>query len=1027
MGMNQFKKFNNIFGWVVFGIATIVYFLTIEPTVSWWDPGEHISTAYKLMIGHPPGAPTFGMIGRIFSLFALGDTTKVALMINAMLALSSSFTILFLFWIITRLARKLIPAKDELTRSQMWSVIAAGFIGSMAFTFSDSFWFSAVEANLFGMSLLCTSVVVWAILKWESEADKRYHLRWIIFIAFVIGLSIGVHLLNILTIPALALVYYFRKYKSSPRGILLTLLISILLLAAVMYVIIPDIPQLAGKFELLLVNGMGLPFNSGIIFYCFLAIGLIVWGLMYSQRKKKVLLNTIILGFTFLLIGYASFLMLVIRSNTGTPINFGAPKDPLSLVSFLNREQYGTWPTLYGNYYTAPVVGYKDGTPVYKKDYKKGKYVVIDDQKETIPVYDPRFTGIFPRMWCSDADRRGASAFYREWGGPGREVEATDEEGRPKMLSRPTLGENLRFFFNYQVGWMYLRYLMWNFSGRQNDVQGYGDNINGNWLTGIPYIDNIRLGHPQVDLPARLQHKGMSKYFMLPFLLGLLGFFYQLKKDYKGNMVVILLFLMTGIAIVVFLNQKPFEPRERDYSYAASFMAFAIWIGLGVMFLIDWVQKHIKSKELTTVIILSLLTTILVPGIMAQQNWESHDRSGKYAARDFGRNYLVPCDTQGILFTNGDNDTYPLWYNQEVEGVKTDVRNVNLELAGGSWYINQLYNKNYGSEPLPVSLASDQYQQGTNDAIAYKDAGIKGAVELEDFIEFVKSSDPRTFVTLENGRSLKFFPSKKIKITVDTAACFRNGLVPAYLRKQMVDTLYWTITSNVLYKNDLLLLDLIATNHWKRPLYFSAPYSVAKACDIDQYCFMEGWVYKFMPVKADSADYIKGLGGIDGPGSYDILMNKCKWGNLNDPGVYVDPESRQNIQRFRQNILRITQWMINHGQPDKAKALLELNIKYFPYTKFVPETYDISFVDTYYQVGETAKANALAKQMVRCYEEDLHYYHSYSPQSRENFQEDIKTAFAVLQKLNLIATQYEQVKLAAEIETVLNQRMNDFR
>jgi MFS family permease len=1024
--MKQFNKLNNYVGWIVFAIATIVYFLTIEPTVSWWDPGEHISTAYKLQIGHPPGAPTFGMIGRLFSLFAMGNVTKVALMINAMLALSSSFTILFLFWIITRLAQKMITIKDEMTTGQMWSVIAAGFVGALAFTFSDSFWFSAVEANLFGMSLLCTSVVVWAILKWEAEADQKYHYRWILLIAFVIGLSIGVHLLNILTIPALALVFYFKKFKASPRGIIITLLGSVVILGIIMYVLIPGVPQMAGKFELFFVNTIGLPFNSGIIIYSIVLIGLVVWGLIYTQRHKRVVLNTIILSFTLLLIGYSSFMMLVIRSNAGTPINFGAPKDPLSLVSFLNREQYGTWPVLYGNYYTAPVVGYSASNPVYKKDFKKGNYVVIDDQKEAIPVYDPRFTGFFPRMWCTDQDRPGASAFYKDWGGPGVPITATNQEGNPETLMRPTFGENLKFFFNYQVGWMYMRYLMWNFSGRQNNSQGMGDNLKGNWITGIPFIDNNRLGHPQTNLPERMKDNGMAKYFMLPFLLGLLGFYFQMKKDYKNNIVVILLFLMTGIAIVIFLNQKPYEPRERDYSYAASFMAFAIWVGLGVLCLIDWLQKTLKSKEIPAVIIVGVLTTILVPGIMAQQNWKSHDRSGKYAARDIGLDYLVSCDKQGILFTNGDNDTYPLWYNQEVEGVKTDVRNVNLELAGGPWYIQQLYNKNYESDPLPIALAPDQYQQGTNDYVPFNDMGVKGAVELKDVIDFIKSSDPRTFATMDNGRVFKFFPSKQIKITVDTAACFRNGIVPAYLRKKMVDTIYFTIKSNVLYKNDLILLDLIASNNFKRPLYFSAPYSVAKACNIVPYCFQEGWVYKFMPVKADSADYSPELGGVDGPGSYDILMNKCKWGNLNDPKVFVDPESKNNIGRFKQNVLRTAQWMIRKGEIQKVKNLLALNDKYFPYSKFVPEIYDLSFVDLYFQVGQNDKANALLNRMLTCYKADLNYYHSYSAQRRVALQEDIRNAFGVLQQLNMIATKYKEPKVANDIETYLNQKVKEF-
>ena len=1024
--MKQFNKLNNYVGWIAFAIATIVYFLTIEPTVSWWDPGEHISTAYKLQIGHPPGAPTFGLIGRLFSLFALGNTSRVALMINAMLALSSSFTILFLFWIITRLGQKLIAVKDEMTTGQTWSIIAAGFVGAMTFTFSDSFWFSAVEANLFGMSLLCTAVVVWAILKWEAEADKPSHLRWILLIAFVIGLSIGVHLLNILTIPALALVFYFKKFKTSTRGIIVTLMTSVVLLGLIMYVLIPGVPQMAGKFELFFVNTIGLPFNSGIILYCLLLIGLVIWGLLYTMHHKRVVLNTIILAFTFLLIGYSSFMMLVIRSNAGTPINFGAPKDPLSLVSFLNREQYGTWPLLYGNYYSAPVVGYQNGTPVYKKDFNKHSYVVIDDQKESIPEYDPRFTSFFPRMWATDSDRPGTTAFYKEWGGPGQPISVTNQEGNPETLMRPTFGENLKFFFNYQVGWMYMRYLMWNFSGRQNDQQGFGDFTKGNWITGIPFIDNNRLGHPQTGLPERMKDNGMAKYFMLPFILGLLGFYFQMKKDYKNNIVVILLFLMTGLAIVVFLNQKPYEPRERDYSYAASFMAFAIWVGLGVLCLIDWMQKYFKTKEIPAVIVVGVLTTLLVPGIMAQQNWRSHDRSGKYAARDFGQNYLVSCDKQGILFTNGDNDTYPIWYNQEVEGVKTDVRNVNLELAGGPWYINQLYNKNYESDPLPITLSPDQYQQGTNDAVPYNDMGIKGAVELKDIIDFIKSSDPRTSATMDNGKVYKIFPSKVIKMTVDTAACFRNGIVPAYLRKKMVDTIYWTIKSNVLYKNDLIMLDLIATNNWKRPLYFVAPYSVAKVCDMDKYCFQEGWVYKFMPVKIDTADYFNGLGGVDGPGSYDILMNKCKWGNLNDPKVFVDPESRNNIQRFKQSVMRTAQWMVRNGDMKKAKDLLGLNEKYFPNSKFVPETYDLAFVELYFQVGQRTEAKGLINRIMKCYMDDLNYYHSYSSQRRGAFQEEIRTSFAVLQQLNMYATKYNEPNMAADIEKTLTQTVKKF-
>jgi hypothetical protein len=635
--MTQFRKLNNIFGWFTFLIASAVYLLTIEPTASWWDCGEYISTAFKLQVGHPPGAPLFQMIGRFFSLLAFGDVTKVAMMVNAMSALSSSFTILFLFWTIVLFAKKMVPVEGEENKTGMYTVFAAAFIGSMAYTFSDTFWFSAVEGEVYAMSSFFTAISFWAILKWEEVADEKHSYRWLVFIAFLMGLAIGVHLLNLLVIPATCMVYYYKKSKNPTKlGMLLTFVLSIIILAFVMFIIIPYTVELSGKFELLFVNGLGMPFNTGTIVYFLLLIGLIIFGLYFTRKKGEIALNTILLSFTFILIGYSSFLMLVIRANANPPINENAPKDAVGLLSYLNREQYGDFPIFYGQYYTAPISDYADGKPVYQRDDASGKYIVIDERKGTQPVWDKRFTTIFPRMWSTQ--RKGAAEFYQKWGGPGVPIEITGPDGKQETRNRPTFGENLKFFFTYQIGHMYIRYFMWNFVGRQNDVQGFGSIEDGNWISGIPFLDQARLGHDQTNLPDSKQSRASNKYYFLPLLLGLIGLFFHIRKDYKSTMIIGLLFLMTGLAIVVYLNQQPYEPRERDYAYAASFYAFAIWIGLGIIPLVEALRK--KAGGMVSVGVVFLLSLILVPGIMAKENWDDHDRSGKYACRDFAANYM---------------------------------------------------------------------------------------------------------------------------------------------------------------------------------------------------------------------------------------------------------------------------------------------------------------------------------------------------------------------------------------------------
>ena len=920
--MENYNKLNRLIGWLVFLIATITYFLTLEPTASWWDCGEYIATAYKLQVGHPPGAPLFQLLGRFFSLFAFGDTSKVAMMVNAMSALSSSFTILFLFWTITMLARKLVVPAGEMSKANMFSILGSGVVGALAFTFSDSFWFSAAEGEVYAMSSFFTAITFWAILRWELVADQKHADRWIILIAFLVGLSIGVHMLNLLAIPAIAFVYYFKKYKATTKGALITVAISMALLSIIMYIIIPGIVSLSTSFELFFVNSIGMPFNSGTMIYFVLLIGLIILGLRLSIKYKRVLLNTVVLSFVFILIGYSSFFLLIIRSNEKTPINENSPEDAISLLSYLNREQYGSWPIFHGQYYTAPAVDYDDGNPLYIKDRKAGKYIITDKRAGTIPVYDKRFTTIFPRMWS--AQKPEHKRMYNQYLNNSRTINV---DGEP--IVKPSFGDNLGFFFDYQLGHMYLRYFMWNFVGRQNDIEAQPGPKNGNWLSGIGFIDNARLG-PQNNLPESMQNAAHNKFYFLPLLLGLFGLFFHLNRSKKDTLVVALLFFMTGFAIVLYLNQYPYQPRERDYAYAGSFYAFAIWIGLGVMGLYEGLKKLYGENYIAAAGI-GTACLVLVPGIMAQQGWDDHDRSGKYTARDFGMNYMVSCDPDAVLITNGDNDTFPLWYVQEVEDFRTDVRVVNYMLSSGYWYVHQLGRKIYDSEPLPFTLNPDQYEKGRNQYIMYVDRGIKGYTEVSDLIDFIASEDERTKLPLTTGEKINYMPTKKLRLTVDSAKCVQNGIVPPELAHLIVPYIEWEVRQNALYKNDLMLLDFLASNNWERPLYFANPSSLEKVLDIDQYCHLEGNVYKFMPVKA--TDYIPGLGGVHADKSYDIIMNDFSWGNLNDPSVTVDRESYRHARILKQNFLRIAQALMNQNKPDMAADILDTCLFYFPSDK----------------------------------------------------------------------------------------------
>ena len=1019
--MKNYKTVNNIVGWAVFAIATLVYFLTLEPTASWWDCGEYIATAYKLQVGHPPGAPLFQLLGRFFTLFAFGNVENVALMINIMSALSSSFTILFLFWSITMLAKKLYikSADDVMSKGDAWAVLGAGVVGALAYAFSDSFWFSAVEGEVYAMSSFLTAVVFWAILRWEEVADHRHGYRWILLIAFIIGLSIGVHLLNLLAIPAIVYVYYYKKYKFSYKGFITAGILSILILAIIMYIIIPGIVELAGKFELFFINTVGLPFNSGTIIYFLIILALIVGGLYYSRKNGKVILNTAILALTLILIGYSSFFILVIRANANPPINENDPKDAISLLSYLNREQYGTWPLFAGRYYNAPAIDSEDGNPVYTKDTEKGKYVVIDDRRGTKPIYDERFTTIFPRMWSSS--KPAHISLYKQYGGSkGTPVRVQKGDGSSEVMFKPTFGENLKFFFTYQIDHMYLRYFMWNFTGRQNNIESQGEINHGNWVSGIGFIDNWRLGD-QGNLPQSMKNPANTKFYFLPLLLGLLGLLFQLSKSKKDTWVVFLLFIMTGLAIIVYLNQTPLQPRERDYAYAGSFYAFAIWIGLGVLALYDGLRKKINNNKITALTV-TLLSVILVPGIMAQQGWESHNRSGKYAARDFARMYLESCEPNAILFTNGDNDTFPLWYVQEVEGIRTDVRVVNYMLSSGDWYVDQMFRKVYDSDPLPLSIDRNFYAQGAQNYVPVFER-IEETTDVNDALAFAENNDKRTKIPLQNGEWINYVPAKNLRLKIDSNAVINSGTVDSENADKIVSEITWRIGQNGLYRNDLMLLDIIATNNWERPIYFANPNSISKVLNVDKYCHLEGIVYRFKPTEA--IDYIPKVGGVNPERTYEVIMaDDVRWGRLNEDDVVVDRESSRNSGMIKQNYIRLAQALVKEGKPDSVEAVLDRGIHFFPNDKFTFDFYMIPWADNYYKVGATEKGNDLINVLYERYLEDLTYYTLLDDRFVNFYNEDIQEALAVLQRLSQLAREHGQVDLADEIDESLYEKIS---
>jgi hypothetical protein len=1011
-----YKKINTLTGWAVFLVAAFVYLSTIEPTASFWDCGEYISTAFKLEVGHPPGAPLFNLIGRFFTLFS--DEHGAAQMINAMNGICSAFTILFLFWTITAFAKKIALKSGELDSTKILTIIGSGIVGSLAYTFSDSFWFSAVEGEVYAMSSFFTAIVFWAILKWEEVADEPHSLRWIILIAFLMGLSIGVHLLNLLAIPAIVFVYYFKRYKITRNGFILASIISVLTLGIVQAGIIPGIVSWAAKFELFFVNSLGLPFNSGTIFYFILVLSASIWGLWYTTKKNKAALNTGILAITMLLIGYSSFFTLVIRSQANTPMDENNPENAINLLSYLNREQYGDWPILYGQYYNAPLdpaQPYKDGNPTYTKDAKAGKYVITQDKKNSIPNYDKRFCTLFPRM---HSDQRNHVTGYRDWADiQGTPITITDQNGESKTIMKPTFGENLTFFFRYQIGHMYARYFMWNFVGRQNDIQGHGGVLKGNWLSGIAPIDAARLG-PQENLPSSMTtNKGYNRFYFLPLILGLIGLFFHFKRDKLDGFIVFLLFVLTGVAIIVYLNNTPYQPRERDYGYVGSFYAFAIWIGLGVYAIADLLSKKVAANIATVIAI--IIGLFSAPVLMAKEGWDDHDRSDRYTARDFAANYLNSCAPNAILFTNGDNDTFPLWYAQEVEGIRTDVRVVNLSLSNTDWYIEQMRRKAYDSDPIPLTLKEEQYRQGTRDYVPvyYNPNIIKDStayVNIKLLMDFVASEEPQAKIQTQGGMELSYLPTDKIKIPVDSATVVNNGTVPKGMESQVLKAMPWKINKQYIMKNDLMIMDIIATNNWKRPIYFAVTVGDDAYMNLEPYFQLEGLAYRLVPMRMQTNDGQTGKANTDI--MYNNMMNKFKWGGMSTDGVYMDENNLRMTMNLRNNFARLAEALLAEGKTEQAKKAIALCMKEMP-RKNIPYNYFmLPIAEVYYKLGMSNEANQLLKDIANIYEEDLKYYFRFKGKLADNIDPDKQQAMAVMQRIGQVARMNKQEILAKDLD-----------
>ncbi|UOG76404.1 DUF2723 domain-containing protein [Hymenobacter tibetensis] len=986
--MRSFQKLNTVVGWLVFGVAIGVYGSTLEPTASFWDCGEFIACSYKLLVPHPPGAPLFLLLGRLFSLLSFGDTSKVAPLINMLSALSSAFTVLFLFWSITLLARKLVlggarqpnQGLPDPTQGQSALILGAGTVGALAFAFSDSFWFNAVEAEVYALSALCTATVVWLMLKWENRADQPDSDKWLVLIAYVMGLSIGVHLLNLVAIPALGLLYYFRR-QATPTlwGGVRTLLVSSVVVGTILVGIIPGLPSLAGHFEVFVVNSFGLPFNSGVILFVLLGVGLLYGGFRQSFRRRSRLLNTGLLCLVFMLIGYSSYLIVPIRSSYLPTINQNAPKDVLNFVSYLKREQYGSRPLLYGPHVFAQPIAQEDAGPRYIR--RGDQYVVAERRQELI--YQEEDKMLLPRIY-PDGGGAARTPYYQQW--------VDLQEG-----VKPTMGQNLSFLLRYQMGHMFWRYFLWNYVGRESDVQQAG--------VLWPTTDSHSLPERLADSKAR------NNFLALPLLLGLLGLFYHVRRDSKNALVVALLFLFTGLAIVVYLNQPPIEPRERDYTFTGATYAFAIWIGLGVLAVADLLRPLLKANTARAGV--ATLLGLVVPGIMAMQGWDDHNRSGRYTSVDSAKNLLNSCAPNAILITNGDNDTFPLWYAQEVEGIRTDVRVAVLPYLNTDWYVDQMKNRSYTSQPLPISLPADRYTQGTNDYLPFVENPNVPEVNLKDFLQLVKQDSDLLKVSYGGGSgTLLSFPSPKFFLPVDTAAVLKLGIVPPERRQHLVSKMEFNLGKAAIEKNSLIILDILATNNWKRPVYFAT--SVAQSenhLGLEPYFQLEGLAWRILPLKDPTYDPRGEVGYVAKDILYPKLMQQFSYRGLNNPSLFHDETSLMFPANYREKFARLATAYLAAGDTAKAREVADKCLTLIPDRAIAYDFYTPQLIPALVAGGEKQRAEQLQDVLLDRTKRALLYYTS---QPSPLMDREIGQYIATVQQLYLAAQQVGDTQRATQ-------------
>jgi len=1004
-----FGLWNNITGWVVFAVSLVIYLMTIEPTVSFWDCGEFILCSFRLEVGHPPGAPFFLLLGRFFSLFAGGDTSKVAMMVNILSAFASAFTILFLFWSITRLVRLATGDSLEVNGGKAFAILAAGAVGGLAYAFSDTFWFSAVEGEVYGTSSLFTAAVVWAMLRWYDEADDPHSGRWIILIAYLMGLSIGVHLLNLLALPVIVLLWYFRKHTVTTRGVISALLAGFLILGVLNFVFVPGVAKVAGWFELFFVNSLGLPYNTGLYIYLVLLTGLIAVGIWYSLKKGRKILNFTMTVIAVLILGYSSFALIIIRANAHPPMNQNDPSDVFSFIYYINRSQYPRAPFLYGNYYSAPVTGLSKKIGGYNK--KDGKY---EPYYTTEYEYDKRFMTIFPRMYSSDP---GHIREYEYWGKvKGTKVTIRSGQGSEQAVI-PTFGENLRFFFRYQVGVMYMRYFMWNFAGRQNDVQGNGNVMDGNWISGIPVIDNARLGDQSLLPEENRNNPARNKYFLLPLLAGLAGIYWQYRRDGKGFSLIVLLFLMTGLAIVTYLNQNPSQPRERDYAYAGSFYAFAIWIGMSVMLMYELLRKFMKDYP--SAIIPAVVLMAAVPLIMISQNYDDHDRSDRYTARDIASNYLSSVDENAVLLTYGDNDSFPLWYIQDVEGFRTDVRVANLSYLQSGFYIETMSRKAFESDPLPFTLPVEKYIEGERVQLPVEEL-IKEPTPIRKVVEFAGSDDPKAKVDLSGrGDFFNFIPVRDFIVDVDSVHVIATGAVRPYHADRMLKPMIWKFSNSMAIKDDLAVIDFMAGNNWERPLYYSVTVPASTYIGLEQYFILEGMAYRVSPVRIDPPGQGE-TGMVDTREMYENMMNKFRWGNADKDGVYLDENNRRMFDVFRRQFAKLAKALAAEGDTARAVAAVQKGLSIVPPEKMPYDYFSTDLGDALAMAGRKEDAEKLFTGIVENSVSTLSFIAGLPEEKSYGIDYNASVSLQALLDVYRLATRYGMTELADRASGDLN-------